>query len=179
MGITTEQIKLLKFTGPDARSICELGAQTVLHKELGIEPTAACELYAQHGFTEYESIDINGGTFEFDLNRPLPWLDPFDVVTNYGTTACIFNQGAVFETIHNLCQSGGYMIHTLPLEHWGDELFYFYDRRFIEHLADTNHYAIITEQEFTRAGTRRVGCVLQRPMNDDTFRFPIHSTYAA
>lgn len=179
MGIGTVQRAMMDHVSEDVESVCELGAQVPTPDLAGYhEDLTAEEVYREVlGINEYVSIDINGGTYEFDLNFAIPSLSEFDVVTNYGTTACIFDQGQAFKTIHDLCIDDGFMLHTLPLEKWGREMFYFYDIEFMVHLVAANDYRLVHTHRFERNGTKRGAYVLQKT-NDNDFVYPIHRTWA-
>ena len=60
-------------------------------------------------YKEYMAIDFHGTehSIKFDLNNEYKDDKKYDVVTNIGTSEHIFNQLAVFKTIHNLVTPGG------------------------------------------------------------------------
>lgn len=63
------------------------------------------------------SIDWNGldGALKLDLRQPID-LEPFDMVTNIGTTEHVSDQPAVWRNIHNLTKVGGVIASLTPLE---------------------------------------------------------------
>lgn len=64
---------------------------------------------------EHISIDWNGedGALRLDLTQPID-TEPFDVITNFGTTEHVHDQEAVWKNIYNLTKVGGYIISTTP-----------------------------------------------------------------
>ena len=117
---------------------------------------SADDFYKHIGATEYTCIDINGqhNSLLFDLSRNLNneynYRETFDLVTNFGTSAAIFDQCEVFRNIHQLCNIDGYMIHTLPVQGWGQQWFYKYSTSFVEDLAASNNYQITHIEPFLR-----------------------------
>lgn len=172
MGIGSGQALLLRTLAvsgvwKNIRSVCELGSQEPLANELTDLFTAfgtfalngmygAKELYQHLGAERYVSIDINGehGAFQFDLNRSIlsdhQYNEVFDLVTNFGTSEHCFNQFEVFRNIHQLCRSGGYMLHTIPTQGWGRHCFFRYDANFFEDIAVANGYHIMMLEPFMR-----------------------------
>lgn len=68
---------------------------------------------------EHTSIDWNGehGALPLDLREPID-LEPFDMITNMGTTEHVSDQQAVWTNIHNLLKVGGILCSVTPLEGW-------------------------------------------------------------
>lgn len=66
---------------------------------------------------DHTSIDWNGqdGALKMDLRKPID-LEPFDMVTNIGTTEHVSKQEAVWRNIHNLTRIGGVIASLTPLE---------------------------------------------------------------
>lgn len=66
---------------------------------------------------KHVSIDWNGkdGALPLDLRKPID-MEPFDMVTNIGTTEHVSNQGAVWKNIHNLTKVGGIVVSVTPKE---------------------------------------------------------------
>jgi SAM-dependent methyltransferase len=66
---------------------------------------------------DHTSIDWNGedGALKLDLREPVD-LEPFDMVTNMGTTEHVSDQEAVWNNIHNLTKVGGIIASMTPLE---------------------------------------------------------------
>lgn len=64
---------------------------------------------------KHVSIDIQGGygSLPLDLTKPI-LMEPFDMVTNFGTTEHIINQRPVWENIHNLCKVDGVIVSMCP-----------------------------------------------------------------
>lgn len=150
------------------RTVCELGSQVPIRDELAEDLFASCDkppltgrysardFYEHLGAISYTNIDFNGldGSLVFDLNRNLraeyDYYETFDLVTNYGTSPGVFNQFEVFRNIHQLCETGGYMLHTLPTQGWGRQYFFRYDTNFVEDLAAANDYEVLFLESFLR-----------------------------
>jgi len=65
---------------------------------------------------EHTSIDWNGqdGALPLDLRKPI-LLDPFDMVTNFGTTEHVSEQEPAWRNIHNLLKVDGVYVGVTPL----------------------------------------------------------------
>jgi hypothetical protein len=103
-------------------------------------------MYQKIGITQYESIDTNGhnNAHVFDMNKDLAkdydFHEKFDLVTNFGTTEHICNQGNVFKNMHDLCNINGLMIGVVPFQGALNHGFFNYQPLFFEHLALANDY---------------------------------------
>ena len=119
--------------------------------ELGKDPkTFAFDLAklfyrAIFDYKEYLALDLQGSehSINFDLNNEYKDVKKYDVVTNIGTSEHIFNQLAVFKTIHNSVKAGGLIIHQLPGQGYYDHGFYNYQPTFFFDLAQANNYLMI------------------------------------
>jgi hypothetical protein len=91
------------------------------------------------------ALDLQGTkhSINFDLNNEYKDDKKYDVVTNIGTSEHIFNQLAVFKTIHNLVTAGGVIIHQLPWQGYYDHGFYNYQPTFFFDLAQANNYFMV------------------------------------
>jgi len=96
-------------------------------------------------YKEYLALDLQGTkhSINFDLNNEYKDVKKYDVVTNIGTSEHIFNQLAVFKTIHNSVAAGGLIIHQLPGQGYYDHGFYNYQPTFFFDLAQANNYFMI------------------------------------
>ncbi len=96
----------------------------------------------------YRAIDLHGTAVaeQYDLNRPLPFSEQFDVVTNFGTAEHIFNQLQMFKSVHDTTKPGGLMIHSLPNQGCYDHGFYNYHPTFVFDLSQANRYDVVTLQ---------------------------------
>ena len=96
-------------------------------------------------YKEYMALDLDGTehSIKFDLNNDYKDIKKYSVVTNLGTSEHIFNQLAVFKTIHNLVSGGGLIIHQLPGQGYYDHGFYNYQPTFFFDLAKANNYLIV------------------------------------
>jgi SAM-dependent methyltransferase len=153
----------------------------------------------------YRAIDLNGteAAWRHDLNRPLPIVETFDVVTNFGTSEHVFDQAQLFRSIHALTRPGGLMLHAVPHQGGPDHGFYNYHPTFFHDLAAANEYrllmlmlmsgtstgdrldsikerdsyaALLAKQEISKDSGLFVA--LMRPFDDRPFRPPIQGYYA-
>lgn len=111
-------------------------------------PTSVKEFYESIGFKKYLAIDVNTEKdaialdLNLDLKKDCNYNEQYNLVTNNGTGEHIFNQYTVFKNVHDLCKSGGLMIHNLPFTGYIDHGFYnFHPNLFVE-LARSNKYAM-------------------------------------
>ena len=131
--------------------MCEIGNQTMS----GGPDVSVKEYYESLGAENYLAMDVNKrkDAIIVDLNYPLVYdVDDtrklievggeFCLVTNNGTSEHLFNQGQVFENIHNLCRLEGIMLHILPLTPWLNHGFYNYNPILFRDLARVNNYDI-------------------------------------
>ena len=136
----------IKFKG---LKMCELGNQSYQLPD-------GKQITAKEFFTSKEvqhtSIDWNGkdGVLSIDMNKPITdarLLNGFDVITNIGMTEHVENQYQCFKNIHNLCKTGGYFIHMVPIfYYWADKNnLWFYYPSFFRGLAVFNHYIVSIE----------------------------------
>lgn len=142
-------------------SVCELGNQTLknskaraeAYAEMGI--TSPAELhstkdwYISVGFDRYLAIDVNterdavAMDLNLDIGHAYGFRDQFDLVTNNGTGEHVFNQYMLFKNAHDLCRTGGFMIHVLPFYRWVDHGFYSYHPNLFPCLAHQNSYEML------------------------------------
>lgn len=105
------------------------------------------------------SIDIHGknGSHPLDLSKPIAddfWQCNFDIITNFGTSEHINNQGVLWENIHDLGREGSIYIHVVPefgkypLSHCK----YFYDKKFFDHLIEENKYTPVLSESLSDIG---------------------------
>jgi SAM-dependent methyltransferase len=96
------------------------------------------------GASAYASIDPGtpGSKYRFDLNRPVPIDQTFDVVCNFGTAEHIFNIAQLYETVHDRTRPGGLMVHSGPFTGWPDHGFFSLHPTLYFDLARENDYTI-------------------------------------
>lgn len=126
-------------------ALCELGNQKIKFLKRRI---SAKKFYTRMGVREHVSLDLNrkNGARCVDLDRPVPddLLERFDIVTDYGTLEHVNNQYQAFKNMHDLCRTGGLMLHSLPPPgHWPGHGRYYYPEQFFEELALLCGYTII------------------------------------
>lgn len=143
-------------------TVCEFGNQTINLDDNAICPAGfrratamnsqSAELYYKAlGFSRYVALDVNEkfGSHIVDLNRPaIPQLPDgelasYSLVTNNGTGEHLFNQHAVFQNCHDLCQEGGVMLHILPCTNWLNHGFYSFQPLLFVDLAAVNGYQML------------------------------------
>ena len=141
-------------------TVVDLGNQTLknskarseVYLQLGIPPpeilTGTKDWYLSLGFARYLAIDVNTerDAVAMDLNVDIPktydFREQFDLVTNNGTGEHVFNQYMVFKNAHDLCRTGGFMIHVLPFYRWVDHGFFNYNPNLFPCLANQNGYEL-------------------------------------
>lgn len=66
---------------------------------------------------EHVSVDWNGldGALAFDLRAPLPPMEPFDMVTNFGTSEHVSDQDPVWRNMLSSVRVGGWLVCATPL----------------------------------------------------------------
>ena len=93
------------------RKLNEITALTELGKEPKSFSFDIAKLFykAIFDYKEYLALDLQGTkhSMNFDLNNEYKDVKKYDAVTNIGTSEHIFNQLAVFKTIHNSVTAGG------------------------------------------------------------------------
>lgn len=93
---------------------------------------------------DHTSIDWNGedGALKLDLRKPID-LEPFDMITNLGTTEHVSEQEPVWRNIHNLLKVGGVFVNLTPMKGdwwWHGE--WYPQPEFFEQFAELNGYRI-------------------------------------
>lgn len=146
---------------PENPTVLELGTQTLTFRmdteeAKHIETTE--QFYAHLGFSAYCAVDTNGqGDMDLDLNQ-VHTVGPANLVTNNGTGEHIFNQAAVFETMHNSCAPDGVMIHVLPSINWRNHGFYNFNPILFYDLAHENGYTLVSIYHTDRNGENESPC---------------------
>ncbi len=160
-------------------------------------------LYESLGI-EYTCVDVDGraGTVAMDLNFdevPEGHRGRYALVTNWGTSEHVFNQGNVFKTMHDFTRVGGIMFHGVPFMGYVDHGFFSYHPNLFESLARYNSYEILGMWvgagsdgslasycpwdpkllEFLSYGSRtaHILTVAQRKMYDKQFCVPFQEQY--
>jgi SAM-dependent methyltransferase len=168
MGINLEYITLLSSLEareqlPKQGKVIEFGAQ-----DISAEPEAAAnharrcgiqhscssidsaqKLYDLYGLHDYTCIDATAehGALVYDLNNNLSstygFADKFDLVTDLGTFEHFFDVASAFRNAHEVCKSGGLMIHALPSNCNANHGYYTIQPRMIADIAAANGYEVI------------------------------------
>lgn len=143
--------KVIRVSGQEWQkiSMCELGNQKIKFLAKRIP---AKKYYRELGVRAHVSLDLNrkNGARRVNLNNPVPedLIEQFDLVTDYGTLEHINNQYRVFRNMHDMCKTGGMMLHSLPPpEHWPGHGRYYYPEGFFLKLAKLCSYTFIVPLE--------------------------------
>lgn len=176
MGIHLEPQRVVRSLrlAPGFR-VFELGDQYVTQPS--VRP--AVEFYNELGCGGYVSVDGNGrASLLADLNRPLGLdLKPFDLVTDFGTGEHIFDQAAVWRTVHSLCKIGGVICFDRPSGGYPGHCFYLTQRSLFVDIAKANGYKILAlEERSTTRGTMVCGAF--RRQRKGKFVVPMQGRYA-
>ena len=96
---------------------------------------------------DHTSIDWNGldGALKLDLQTPID-LEPFDVITNIGTTEHVKEQFGVWANIHNLLKVDGVLISVTPKadgKNWKRHGFWYPKHEFFNEFARLNGYEVL------------------------------------
>ena len=158
--ITKSVATVLPDLLPKRPTVCELGNQTLknskargeIYTALNIDPPAELsgtkDWYLSLGFSRYMAIDVNterdavAMDLNVDIGKAYGFREQFDLVTNNGTGEHVFNQYMVFKNAHDLCRTGGFMVHVLPFYRWVDHGFFNYNPNLFPCLANQNGYQL-------------------------------------
>lgn len=140
----------------DECSMLELGNQ---HIRNGVSRYPTGKQHFTALGVKHVSVDLNGkdGALRYDLSRPIMCFDgQFDIVTNFGTSEHVADQGQCFANVHRFCRSGGVMVHAVPREgYYPGHCRFRYTEAFFLELAERNNYRIVDIHEETM-GPHRV-----------------------
>lgn len=95
----------------------------------GITPATnytSYELFHDFGFKHVDDIDNcldETPTILHDLNTPIKFAEPYDLVVDIGTVEHIFNVARAIQTIIEATRVGGYVFHLSPMN-WINHGFY-------------------------------------------------------
>ena len=130
-------------------TVVDLGVQTYLEADrAGTGFSGTPDHYRALGFTEHQSIDINGqaGCLVMDLNESLRsrygYRETFALVTNCGTSEHVFDQRAFMQNAHELAKVGGIIAHAVPFLNYVNHGFYNYHPGYFLDLAAANRYEV-------------------------------------
>lgn len=166
--------KIAALPLPAGFSVCELGDQGMAG-----EPTRrlAKAWYAERGCGRYVSIDGNGkGTLTADLNKPLT-LEPFDLVTDFGTGEHVFDQAQVWRTVHALTKPGGYIAFDRPAQGYHKHCFYLTNECLFRDLAEANAYEVVWLDKTTRERGELIRGIYRKPKTALPFCVPQQGKY--
>jgi SAM-dependent methyltransferase len=105
---------------------------------------AARDLWEWLGFNySHVALDGSAGAVPLDLNFdaiPEAMRGTFSLVSNIGMTGHVANQLNAFKAMHDLCATGGVMLHRLPAEGFLTHGLLKYNPKFFWMLARSNGY---------------------------------------
>ena len=133
--------------------------------------------YFQSVGMEHTSIDWNGedGALNLDLRKPIT-MEPFDMITNIGTTEHVSEQEPVWKNIHNLTKVGGIIASLTPLEGdwwWHGE--YYPRREFFESFIENGYE--IEYMDIGREYPNRNLCARLKKIEHKDFVMPDMDTF--
>ena len=175
MGIQKEPAAFVaRLPLPKGFSVCELGDQWITYTT---PHRLAADWYAELGCGRYVSIDGNGkGTRTHDLNLPLS-LEPFDLVTDFGTGEHIFDQAQVWRTLHGLAKPGGFIAFDRPSQGYPGHCYYRTDACVFDDVALANGYTVLRLGPFQTTRGQLIRGVFQKPFLEAPFRIPQQGRY--
>jgi len=164
MGLTRHSYDLLKkHTNPC--NLLELGNQTVYFGNT--YGSIAKALLTKEGY-DHTSIDINGrdGALPMDLGTPLA-IEPFDVVTDFGTSEHVVSYYNVWLNKYKACRVGGLIISENPKTgNWSGHGHHYLTEKFYTELAKKSGMEILELGEHPAMGNTTNGwnvyCVLRK-----------------
>lgn len=138
---------------PDMDLAVDLGSQRYTAQRI-FPADSTRDFYLKQGFKEYLALDINNTeyTVKADLNESFDLGRQASLVTNIGTSEHIFDQGKVFENMHNLTKDSGVMFFHLPLTPWLNHGLFNYNPILFEALAVANNYKLMGLEVGDREG---------------------------
>ena len=194
MGIANKVLRLIEDSmqqslgGARGVRMLELGNQEL---EVGSTERTAKRHFENQGVI-HTSIDLNGldGALVVDLATPTDrteWVGHFDVITNCGTTEHVDPHEAQYEAFRNIhvwLRTGGIALHVLPdvrsLEEngsWRGHCNNYYSPEFVEMLADSNGYEVVSLQETNALLAFCLRKRDDRPFMSDRAKFLSHVAY--
>lgn len=168
MGINLEYVTLLSSLStreqlPIQGKVIEFGAQDisadsgviadharrcgVKHDYATIDSAPA--LYDLFGLSDYTCVDATAehGALAYDINTSLRHVygfsDTFDLITDLGTFDHCFDIASAFRNAHEVCKTGGLIIHALPSNCNANHGYYTIQPRMIADIAAANSYEIV------------------------------------
>src|SRR5262249_18637443 len=154
MGVTqtvfswSERIVEGRFGSLSMLRVCEFGDQFFVYMDDdGLNGTPCRRYYEEAGVELYIAFDISGrnSSLKVDLCKDHDFIAQFDIVTNYGTMEHVNEQYHAFKNMHDLCVSGGVMLHAFPVVgHWPHHGRYYYSLPFAYELARRAKYHVLS-----------------------------------
>jgi SAM-dependent methyltransferase len=151
MGYTGKSIEIILNVLKDynIKSVCDLGAQNNYSQPYLPAPYMK-DWYESRGI-KYVSIDMNGenGSLPYDLSKPLPKMEQFDLVCDFGTGEHV-NNGfyQCLKNIDTLCKVGGIIVRENPKTgNWPGHGFNYIDMKFYIDLCKQAEYKLFVLEE--------------------------------
>lgn len=161
MGITSFSVELINKYKGAAKSVIELGAQNLYLDGAASAPYA--DKYYKGVGIKYACVDLNGenGALKLDLSKEQGNCAPYDLVTDFGTSEHVGNNGQhdieafynCWLNKHNWCMDGGIIISENPKTgNWPGHGFNYVTKDFYVKLAEANGYKILELGEHPAMG---------------------------
>jgi len=118
---------------------------------------------------EHVSIDLNGrdGALKFDLTLPI-YIEPFDMITNFGTSEHVHDQQALWQNVHHLLKVNGILVSVTPLpENWWWHGEYYPEEMFFRNFLGYKMERIGIERKYPW----KLLCVRMKKISHETFMF--------
>lgn len=129
--VNHRQIESILATEPEARR----SMVPSYYEALGLGHMETLDSHSRCGS---EIVDFN-----LNLKEAFGYADTFDFVDNTGVSEHVFDQRAIFENIHNLCNPGGTMLHRIPMAGVLNITLYCVPPLFLVDIAQANRYEIL------------------------------------
>ena len=180
MGIANQVMPLIELSLNEAPvkqdiRMAELGSQFMNVTDVYKGPAKA---YFEEQGIIHESFDLDGqfGAVVLDLGEPLPpgspYLNVYNVLTNFGTTEHVVNHHVCYQNIHRMCAPGAVMLHAVPAPgNWHHHGRYYYPQTFYAGLAAANDYEVVMLEGVAhhKHAQRELTCAILRKRNDAEF----------
>jgi SAM-dependent methyltransferase len=119
------------------------------------------DLYRGLGF-DYVSLDLADAPYvhRFDLNCdqvPDDLRGRFDLIVNAGTTEHVLNQLNALKAIHDLAKPSGLIYSMFLINGYGPHGLLRYCERFVDLLAQANHYTVLYRRTYEVASSNLIG----------------------
>jgi hypothetical protein len=180
MGIANQVMPLIEQCLAEAPvkqgiRMAELGSQFMNVSDVFKGPAKA---YFEARGIQHDSFDLDGqfDAVVLDLGEPLPpgspYLNVYNVLTNFGTTEHVVNHFTCYQNIHRMCAPGAVMLHAVPAPgNWHNHGRYYYPQTFYASLAAANDYEVVLLEGIAhhKRAQRELTCAILRKRSDGEF----------